>query len=72
MQVLFESVTPRQTEFSGPSLTAWTAAAVHFFLTEPRKAHCCGRMSAWFVNRHGRTLCWTCDDERQMAQRRAA
>jgi hypothetical protein len=54
------------------SLTAYTPPAIHVLLATPVQANCCGGMSAWFVNRNGRTLCWTCDDERQMAQRRAA
>ncbi|MGO9641434.1 MAG: hypothetical protein ACLP1Y_09040 [Candidatus Acidiferrales bacterium] len=44
----------------------WREVTTNYFLAQPVAARCCGRMSAWFVNRDGRTLCWTCDDERQI------
>jgi hypothetical protein len=45
--------------------------AVHILLDNAREASCCGRMSAWFVNRDGRTLCWACDDARQFGKKAA-
>jgi hypothetical protein len=41
----------------------WREVSTNFFLAKAVAAPCCGR-----VNRDGKTLCWSCDDDKQTAR----